>query len=247
MKVRSCGRERFEHLADAGDPGPPAVHAERDVGTEPRAPGRGPRRPPTAARRRRRRTRRPARRRRGCACAAGRAPCGRRGAGPGDEVVVVGGHRQARGADDLEAVAVGEGELVGQVERDHLGIDQVVAVVSHAGDAQRHGELGQGRDGDRTRRGDPTQARVRRARGGPRPRRRAYSGRAAGSMPAAANASGSTRPASERRSILRRWPKPVCTRANRRAGAASVAGAARRDDLDQGRLHLRPGQEHLGG
>ena len=53
--------------------------------------------------------------------------------------------RHRRRADDLEPVAVGERQLVGQVERDHLGVDQVVAVVAHAGDPQRAGSAWRGR------------------------------------------------------------------------------------------------------
>ena len=70
--------------------------------------------------------------------------------------------------------------------------------------------------------------RRRRGPGGPSRRRESSSARASGRTPAAAKAAGSTRPASERRSILRRWPNPARTRANSRSGSASVAGAGRR-------------------
>jgi hypothetical protein len=43
---------------------------------------------------------------------------------------------QAGATHDLQAVAVGDVQLVGQVERHHLGVDQVVAVVADSGDAQ---------------------------------------------------------------------------------------------------------------
>jgi len=54
------------------------------------------------------------------------------------------------------------------------------------------------------------------------------SARASDRIPAAANASASTWPASDRRSILRRWPKPVRTRLKRRTESLAVAGAGRR-------------------
>ena len=58
-----------------------------------------------------------------------------------------------------------------------------------------------------------------------------------------------TRPASDRRSILRRWPKPARTSSKSLAGATtpgSTAGAGRRTDPDQGRRHVGPGHEHGG-
>ena len=43
---------------------------------------------------------------------------------------------------DDQRVTVIDLERVVQVERDHLRVDQVVAVVAHTGDAQRQRELG---------------------------------------------------------------------------------------------------------
>ena len=89
-----------------------------------------------------------ARRRPGCACR-----CARRrrrptsGERPAHEVGVVVGHtggaapRRSRGRRRRL-----ERERVGEVERDHLGVDQVVAVGAHAGDAQRERQLGRRSD-----------------------------------------------------------------------------------------------------
>ncbi len=58
-----------------------------------------------------------------------------------------------------------------------------------------------------------------------------FSARASGSMPAAENASGATTPASDCRSILRRWAKPARTSSKSRAAgtaAGSTATVARR-------------------
>ena len=51
-----------------------------------------------------------------------------------------------RGIDDLEAPAVIEGQLVGQVEAHHLGVEQVVTVGADAGHPQRERELGRRED-----------------------------------------------------------------------------------------------------
>ena len=113
-------------------------------------------------------------------------------------------------------------ERVGQVERDHLGVDQVVAVGAHAGDPQRQGQLGRAparRPVGHRRRASP--ARGQRAPVvdvellGP------GLGRDAGGLEALR---ASTSPASERRSILRRWPNPARTSAN----SASAVGRRRR-------------------
>src|SRR5690606_4161988 len=56
---------------------------------------------------------------------------------PGDEVVVVDGNAGGERAGDGDAVAAGfDGDDVGELERHHLGVDQVVAVVAHPGDPQ---------------------------------------------------------------------------------------------------------------
>ena len=72
------------------------------------------------------------------------------------------------------------------------------------------------------------------------------SGRASGRTPAASKAAASTRPANERRSILRRWPNPVRTRANSRSTSLSTAGRAAALDVHQHRLDPGLGQEHRG-
>src|SRR5690606_32007186 len=71
-----------------------------------------------------------------------------RGQGPAHEVVVVDLHAGAD-APHVEAVAGGvDRQRVGQVEADHLGVDQVVPVGAHAGHPQRQGQLGGGGDDD---------------------------------------------------------------------------------------------------
>ena len=50
------------------------------------------------------------------------------------------------GIDDLEAPALAEGQLVGQVEAHHLGVEQVVTVGADAGHPQRERELGRRED-----------------------------------------------------------------------------------------------------
>ena len=152
--------------------------------------GRGRRRRPSAARRRRRPSRRRARRRGGSACrscTAARAP-GERAAPWRTRFESSVGTPSANGPstviDDRPPSAV-DRQLVGQVERHHLGVDEVVAVVAHAGDAQRQRELGRRRDRRRVRHAH------RRAREpAPSRRRASSSGRAVGATPAAANCSG---------------------------------------------------------
>ena len=61
---------------------------------------------------------------------------------------------------------------------------------------------------------------------GPSRRGASSSARAVGATPAASNASGATRPASERRSILRRCPNPASTRANTRRRRSSSPGGS---------------------
>ena len=127
-----------------------------------------------------------------------------RGQRPAHEVVVVGrhaGHVDAVALDTCRPSPAVKRQLVGQVERDHLGVDQVIAVGPAAGDPQRQRQLGRGR---RPPRSGVTKTRRRRP-AGPRPRRPAPRPGLGGDA-GRAKASGVTRPASERRSILRRWP-----------------------------------------
>ena len=121
-------------------------------------------------------------------------------------------------ASDRSAVARFERQQVVQFEADHLGVDQVVAVVAHAGDVQRHRQLGVGPP-----RAHGAAGGRRDGVGQPAPREHVeFLGRAVGATPAAANCSGVTMPSSERRSILRRWPNPARTSGNSVAG--SVVG-----------------------
>ena len=90
-------------------------------------------------------------------------------------------------------------EHVGQVERHHLGVELVVAVGPHPGHPQRHRELGRGHAAGHGAASLPQAATS------------SSSARASGRTPARAKASGSTTPARERRSILRRWAKPART------------------------------------
>src|SRR5581483_8288622 len=220
-------RQRFDHLTDAPDPGAPADQAERHVGAE----GGGSGGVGDA---------RPAQHGRGVGGSAAEAGTGRDALVDLDvgaplcqreraayEVRVV--DRQAgAGAGDLEPIAVAERQRVEQVDGDHLGVEQVVAVVAHAGDPQRQRQLrGCAHDRDRADLG---------AGGGRRHARASLphsitdssSARASGRTPESSNAAGSTSPASARRSILRRWPNPARTSAKSRTGSASVAGFGRR-------------------
>ena len=140
-------RQRFEHLADAGAPVPArrAGRTARRRRATPPPPGRRSR--PSAARRRRRPTRRPARPRRDALAqrdvrpaADGAQRPAARGCrrGPTSAEVPALDHHRARRPSD-------ERQLVGQVEAHHLGVDQVVAVVAHARDPQRDGQLGRRR------------------------------------------------------------------------------------------------------
>ena len=224
-------RQRLDHLADAADPRPAADEAER------RRRRRAPRRPrrrrsrPSAARRRRRPNHRRARRRAGCACRCARAArAADEAQRRGDEVRVVERH------------AVGERPVGGQpgrrridrqrvvpVERDHLGVDEVVAVVAHAGDPQGQRELGRCL---RPRRCASSSPPATRWSARPTRRRRAPRGGAAGRCRRRRTPRASTTPASDRRSILRRCPNAVAhqleqrlRRQRRRRG--SVGGGCR--------------------
>ena len=198
---------------------------------------------PSAARRRRRPSRRRARRPRGCACRSARRavrPTARRARA--HEVVVAGGHvgpgalERPRGRRRRSNV-----ELVGQVERHHLGVDEVVAVGPHAGDPQRQRQLGRGEHdvghhGERRRRQPAPVVDA------------SSSARALGARPRRASNAGGVdhgRPAT-RRSILRRWPNPASHQGEQaaRARLRSAAGGSRRSIRDQRRLDPRLGHEH---
>ena len=126
-------------------------------------------------------------------------------------------------------------EHVVELEADHLGVDQVVAVVAHAGDAQRQRQLGRGpaTSSMRCQLGRATASASRHQAS-----TSSSSGRAVGATPAASNCSGVTRSASDRRSILRRWPKPVAHQWEQRSRVGRRA-VVRRVDLDERRLDVR--------
>ena len=161
-------------------------------------------------------------------CTAARAPDSRER--PGDEVRVVGGHAGARtGRSTVEPVARRiDRQLVGEVERHHLGVDQVVAVVAHAGDRAATASAWPGAMRRRSRR-DRSSAR----RAGPTRRRRAPRPGPSASMPAAANAAASThpgeRPAQHLAPLAERRPGRARTaRPGRRRPARRVGGRSRR-------------------
>ena len=217
MNVAASNGSALQHLADPGHPGPAADEAERHVGAEARRRAQVVARRPTAARRRRRPTRRRGRRRPGSACPGARAPCARRPPAPGAR-----GCRRRAGTGSpgppitSSSSPSAKVELVGEVERDHLGVDEVVAVGAHAGDAQRQGQLGAG-------------ALDVHAASLPHAATSSSSARASGRRPQRRTPRPAPgRPAS-RRSILRRWPNPARTSPNSRSGRRrTVAGSARR-------------------
>ena len=132
-------------------------------------------------------------------------------------------------------------QRVGQVDRDHLGLEVVVTVGSDGQHPQRQRQLGRGHQLRQTGTGptSPT-PQSRGPRPGPRvpPRRRA-------------NAPGSTTPASDRRSILRRWPNPGPHDLKEpfvgHLGRVDTAGAARRSIRTNAEASLGPRHEDGGG
>ena len=129
-------------LADAPHPGPAADEAERDIGAE---PGRS--RHVVDAR--------PTQDGGGVGRAATETSAGGDGLldvygclpagqpqGPADQVGVVGRHAGREPAGHRQRVTVGEGERVGEVERHHLGVEQVVAVGPDPRHPQAQGQLG---------------------------------------------------------------------------------------------------------
>ena len=216
VKVRASNGSGLEHLADARDPRPSAPQAERHVGAQARGHRRDRRTPaqrstaaafddppPSPP---------PAGMRRSSATWASR-PTARSAR---STRLSSGSTSPSRGPPATSTPVPSEKrQLVGQVEADHLGVDEVVAVGAHARHAQRHGELRRGGDHARTatgrdrtgvkpvrpchngRRGEPS--RRRRAprpgpRGGPRPARTRRRPRAPPATAAASCAAARTRP-----------------------------------------------------
>ena len=191
----------------------------------PTRPRRGRRRRPSAGRPPRRPSRRRGPRRPGCACPAARGPSAptARSARRTRLSSPAATGRPEPASTTSRPSPVGEGQLVGEVERHHLGVDEVVAVVPDAGDPQRQRQL---RRRDHLRR--PSETTASGAAGPSRRRRAPRPGRLGGDAGRLEGAVGSTSPASERRSILRRWPNPARTSANSRSGSAPTAGRGRR-------------------
>ncbi len=171
-----------------------------------------------------------------------RAP-GRRGCRPSDGHRSRAAGRPATSSTTSSAVAAPKIELVGEVDRDHLRVEEVVPVVAAPDDPEGPRQLGRRRHVDRAPVTDlrpPAMAAPacptprRRA---PRPGRRVHPGRREGRR-------RSTRPASDRRSILRRWrsrrgPAVNIRRAPTTAG--STAGACAAADARQGPTRPRAG------
>ena len=140
-ELLSHHRQGFDVFADAGHAGPTTPQAEGHVGTERGRQGQvidtgppqhsgGVRRPATKA---------GAGRDALVEADVGGAAYG--GQGLGDQVVWAGTHAGGCGPVDLQAVAVGELQLVGQVDGDHLGVNEVEAVGADASDPQRQRQL----------------------------------------------------------------------------------------------------------
>ncbi len=117
---------------------------------------------------------------------------------------VVGAHARL-GLDDESGSVLVEHELVSQAERGHLCVQLVVAVGAHARHPQGHGQLGRGQHGAHVAASLPHSATP------------SSSARASGRTPARSNAAGSTTPASERLSILRRCANPARTTVSSRS------------------------------
>ena len=221
VRVRSHERERLDHLADARHPGPAA-----DAGRTARRPRAG---------RPRSRSEKPAQRSTAAASAEPPprpAPAGIRFSSRTWAVRPA----RARARRDQVVVALGtprpapvvpstssrpspgvEHERVGQVEGDHLGVDQVVAVVADPGDPQRRGSAWPGRRGRRAAAGsDTTCSHGSWASDGGGERAPLHDAELLGTGLGCARRRrrrppAATRPASDRRSILRRWPNAVRT------------------------------------
>src|SRR5437763_5963224 len=135
--------------------------------------------------------------------------------GPLHQVAIAGEHTGSGRTADLQPVALAHGELVGQVDGDHLRIQEVVAVMAHARDPQRQRQLGESEEpgaGDH-------------AASLPHAATSSSSARASGAIPAPSKAAGSTSPASARRSILRLVANPARTSGQTCPGGPSTAGA----------------------
>jgi hypothetical protein len=136
----------IDPLADALHPRAATGHAERHVGAEPRREIEIVAAGPAQDRRRVGRAAAEAGARRDPLREVHVRLAADRAQRPPDEVVVVDGNGEAgRRLDDVQPVAGADAQLVGQVERHHLRVDQVVSVGSHAGHPQRHRQLGRRR------------------------------------------------------------------------------------------------------
>ena len=120
---------------------------------------------PSAARRRRRPSRRRGPRPVGIALRdPDRRPSAHRAESAGHEVVGAGRHPWTRRAPPRTSSTIGDPapgsnvERVGEVDRHHLGVEQVEPVGTHPGDAQRQRELGRCRDATSTPSGEPASA-----------------------------------------------------------------------------------------
>ena len=159
---------------------------------------------------------------------------------PTDQIRVVGRHTRRGRSHDLETVACADVEAIAEVERHHLGVDEVVAVGRRPVTRSETVSLA-GANSSSMRRSLAGQS-------APRLDVELF-GTRSGSMPAAAICAGVASPASEPRSILRRCPNPA--RTSLKSHFAVDVAAHRRcfatDDADKGRLDVRLGQEHGGG
>ena len=185
---------------------------------------------PSAARPRRRPSRRRARRRGGSACRCARRPGARRRPAPGRRGCVPSvGTPAAYGPPTVMPVAARrDRQRVGEVERDHLGVEQVVAVGADAGDRAATASAWPGA----TTRVDghvaPTAVPA-----GPSRRAPSSSGRAVAATPAAANCSA-------RHDAGQRAPQHLAALPERRAHEREQRVRARRRAAAGGRSRRAP-------
>ena len=137
--------QRVDDFPDAGDAGSATDEAERDVGAERRC-------------RTKVRETRPAEHRSSVGRSSAQAGTGRNllverdrrsapgeGERPSHQVVLVWPDRLgAVRSHNRQRITRRDLESVVEIKRHHLGVDQVIAVVAPAGDAQRKGQLGRG-------------------------------------------------------------------------------------------------------
>ena len=186
------------------------------------------RRPPSAARPRRRPTRRRARRRAGSACGSSTpADAPASASAPATRFDVVDRNAVGERAVDREPVAGGSiVSDVGELEADHLGVDQVVAVVAHAGDPQRQRQLR--RRDHRSGIVTPSAPRVQPIGGASAPHSStsSSSGRACGSIAGAPRTSRASTTLGERPAQhLAPLPERGADEREQRLGSMSTAGA----------------------